>query len=59
MLLSEKNKDLRIIHLKLFLFVILEKMFWFLILVLLNDLRNLFLFCINVNIDGMFLLKKK
>ena len=32
--------------------------FWFLLLVLLNSLRNLFMFCINVDIDKMLLLHK-
>ena len=42
---------------ELFPFVSLEKVFWFL-LILLNNLRNLFIFCINVDIDVMLLLKK-
>ena len=32
--------------------------FWFLLLILLNNLRNLFIFCINVDIDKMLLLHK-
>ena len=31
---------------------------WFLLLVLLNNLRNLLIFCINVDIDKMLLLQK-
>ena len=42
MFLLEKNKGV-------FPFVMLEKAFWFLILILLNNLRNLFIFCINVD----------
>ena len=45
--------------LELFPFVILEKMFWFLLLILLNNFRNLFTFCINVDIDEVLLLDKK
>ena len=32
--------------------------FWFLFQSLLNNLRNLFIFCINVDIDEMLLLDK-
>ena len=30
--------------------------FWFLLLILLNNLRDLFIFCMNVDIDKMLLL---
>ena len=33
-------------------------MFWFLLLVLRNNLRNLFIFCIKVDIDEILLLEK-
>ena len=33
-------------------------MFWFLILILLNNFRDLFIFCINVDTDEIFLLEK-
>ena len=42
----------------LFLFVILEKAFWFLLLILLNNFRNLFIFCINIDIDEVLLSDK-
>ena len=57
-LLLEKNKCQGLILLELFPIVILEKMFWFLLLILLNDLRNNFIFYINIDIDEMFLLEK-
>ena len=40
---------------KLFPCAILEKVFEFLLLILLNNLRNRFIFCINVDIDEMLL----
>ena len=33
-------------------------MFWFLLLILLNNFRNLFIFCINVDIGKMLLMHK-
>ena len=54
LLLLEKNKGPS----ELFPFVILEKTFWFLLLILLSNLRNLFIFCINVDVDEMLLLEK-
>ena len=59
-LLLEKNKGLWDNFYKaiLFPFVILENVFWFPILILLNNLRTLFFFCINVGIDEVLLLKK-
>ena len=47
------------IPLELFLFVILEKSFLFLLRILLNSLRNLFIFCVTVDIDEILLLEKK
>ena len=47
------------IPLELFPFVILERAFWFLLLIVLNNFRNLFTFCINVDIDKVLLLEKK
>ena len=47
-----------LIALELFPFIILEKPFWFLLLILLNNFRNLFIFCIIVDIDGVMLLDK-
>ena len=32
--------------------------FWFLLLILLNNFKNLFIFCKNVDVDKMFLLQK-
>ena len=55
MLLLEKNKGLQV---ELFPLVIIEKAFWCLLLILLNDLRNLSRFCINVDIDEMLLYRK-
>ena len=43
---------------ELFPFIILEKQFWFLLLILLNNFRDLFIFCINVDIDKILLLDK-
>ena len=42
----------------LFPFVIFEKAFWFLRIILLNSFRDLFIFCINVDIDELLLLDK-
>ena len=50
--LLDKNKGLGIIPLELFPFVILETVIWFLLLILLDNFRNLFRFCINVAIDA-------
>ena len=38
------------------IFVILEKAFWYLLLILLNDFRNFFTFYINLDIDEVLLL---
>ena len=38
--------------------ICLSVTFWFLHFVLLNNLRNLFMFCINVDIDETLLLEK-
>ena len=43
-----------LIYLEVFPFVILEKAFWFL-LILQNNFRNLFIFCINIDIDELLL----
>ena len=56
MLLSEKNKDL--VPSELLFFLIPEKVFWFLLLILLNDFKNLFLFYINIDIDEVLLVDK-
>ena len=40
-----------LISLELFPFVILEKAFWFLLHILINSLRNRFIFYINVDTD--------
>ena len=48
-----------LIPLELFPFVVLEKTFWFLLLILQNNVRNLFIFCINIDMDELFLLDKK
>ena len=45
--------------LELFPFVILEKEFWFLLLILLNDFRILFVFGINIDIEEVLLNKNK
>ena len=42
----------------LFPFVILEKVFSFLLLILLNDFWILFIFCRNVNVDESLLFDK-
>ena len=57
-LLLHKKEGLGLIPLELFPFVILEKVFWFLFLILLNNFRNLFTFCIKVDIDEVSLLDK-
>ena len=57
-LLLLKMKGLGLIPLELFPFVILEKAVWFLLLILLNNFRNLFTFCIKVDIDEVSLLDK-
>ena len=44
-----------LIALEIFSFIILEKAFWCLLLILINNFRNLFIFCINVDIDEMLL----
>ena len=44
--------------LDLFPFVILEKVFWFLLLIMLNNLRALSIFCINVDTDEVLLQRK-
>ena len=43
-----------LISLEVFPFVILEKAFWFL-LILQNNFRYLFIFCINIDIDELLL----
>ena len=43
MLVSEKNKSLGLIRLQLFPFLSRENVFWLPILILLNDLKTLFL----------------
>ena len=55
MFLLEKNKGLWAYFLELFSFVILDKAFWFLLLILINNLRNLFIIYINVDNDKMLL----
>ena len=55
--LHRKTRAYGSILIELFPFVTLEKVFWFL-LILLNYLRNLFIFCRNVDIDKMLLLEK-
>ena len=47
-----------LIPLELFPFVIVEKVFWVLLLILLNKFIILFIFSINVDIDEMLLLYK-
>ena len=51
MYLLEKNKGLWFNFLELFPLVILEKAFWFLLLILIINLRNIFIFYINVATD--------
>ena len=58
LLLSDKNKGLGVNFLELFPFIIIEKVFWFLLLILLNIFRNLFTFCIYHDIDEVLLLDK-
>ena len=58
-LLTDKNKGLGFIALELFPFVILKKAFWFLLLILLDNFRILFIFCINVDSDEVLLFDKK
>ena len=41
-----------------FKFVILEKVFSFLLFILLNNFKNLFIFCKNIDIDVVLLLDK-
>ena len=53
-----KIRASELISLQLFPFVILENACWFLLLVLINNLRNLFIFCINVDTDEMLLYRK-
>ena len=53
MLRLEKNKGVEVYCLRVF--VILEKAFRFLLLVLLNNWSNLFILCRNVDIDKMLL----
>ena len=55
--IEKKNKGVGLTPLELFRFVILEKEFWFL-LILLNNFRIHFIFCINVDIDKVLLLDK-
>ena len=58
-LLLDINKGLGFIPIELFPLVILEKVFWFLLLIpliFLNNSRNHFIFCINI--DKMLLLDK-
>ena len=47
-----------LITLQLFPIVILESAFCFLSLILLNNFRYLFIFCVNVDIDEVLLLDK-
>ena len=58
-LLLHKKKGLGVNSFELFPFVILEETFWFLLLVLQNNFRNLFTFCIKVDVDEVSLLDKK
>ena len=57
-LMLDKNRGHMLIPLELFHFVVLEKMFWCPLLMLLNNFRNLFIFCINIDIDEVLLLDK-
>ena len=58
LLMLNKNKGLGVNSLRVISLYILEKVFWFLLLVLVNTSRNLFIFCINLDIDKMLLLYK-
>ena len=55
MFLLKKNKGLWIIFLELFPFVIFENAISFLLLKLMINLRNRFIFCINVDTDEVLL----
>ena len=55
MFLLEKNKGIWVNLLELCALVILEKAFWLLLFILINNLRNLFIVCININSDQMLL----
>ena len=50
-----KIRALGLTLLVLFPFVFLEKAFWFLLLILLNNFRIFFVFCISVDIDELLL----
>ena len=47
-----ENKGLLVNFCKSYFPFVLEKAFWFLLLILMNNLRNLFIFCINVNTNN-------
>ena len=56
LLLEKIRTNKGLILLELFSFVIHEKAFWFLLLILLNNFRDHFLLCINVDTDELLLL---
>ena len=58
MLLLAKNNGLVVNSFRVISLLSLEEVFWFLLLILLNNFRNLFIFCINFDIDEVLLLDK-
>ena len=46
--LLEKNEGRSVDFFRVISFIILEKAYWFVLLILIYNLRNLFIFCINM-----------